>query len=119
MTNERDYHLQLLMEAATTGIAVLPVALITRRLIPHNFYLQIALAGATYHLLSEVVGANDWYIHHSAASLHNALMFSRRQKKVGIQQQKVCRLLVPQQLCSLVLWRGLPGKSTTNSIIVK
>jgi hypothetical protein len=119
MTDERTYQLQLAMEAAVTGLTVLPVAAVTRRLVPNNFYVQVALAGAAYHLISEAMGVNEWFIYHSAAALHNAMAFSRRQQKIGLQQQKVCRLLVPRRSSSLVLWRGSPGKSNTPSLVVK
>ena len=93
-----DYTQQLALEAATVGAAFVPWSYIVSGLLTRLIkqprqreMVSIFVAGATFHLLAEATGLNEYYLRNSAAQMkaekawpdrHNNL--PKKQKKCGI-----------------------------------
>ena len=59
---------QLALEAAVVGVGIIPIWMLVRRAtMAMNIYgnkaiIDVALAGAVFHLLAEESGLNTWYL---------------------------------------------------------
>lgn len=82
-THSADHIEELITEAATVGITLMPVFYITEsflmRMFPTMAYstrtlMAVAVAGSAYHIIAEETGINQchWYCNHSVAAQKNA-----------------------------------------------
>lgn len=93
MFSTQDYAASLAVEAAGTGVMLIPVAKLTQRLVPNNPLLQLFLTGAAYHLLAEATGLNAWYVHNGAASRYDWSCFYSQVKTSAPDRPTQCQLL--------------------------
>lgn len=85
-----DYSQQLAIEAATVGAALVPWSYVVSGLLARTKLkgFSVFIAGATFHLLAEVTGLNNYYLRHSAAQMLAERAWPNRNKKVPRKQKK-------------------------------
>ena len=90
-----EYKKQLAIEAATVGAAFVPWSylvsglLVKMRLQPRlQGMASIFIAGATFHLLAEATGLNEYYLRNSAAQMRAEKAWPERHKNVPKKQKK-------------------------------
>lgn len=89
-----DYWTSLAVEAAASGVLLVPVAKISQRLAPNSPLLQLFLAGAAYHLVAEATGINAWYVNHGAASRYDwSCFYGQVKSSTPDRTTKQCQLL--------------------------
>jgi hypothetical protein len=93
MFSARDYWTALAIEAAASGLLVVPVAKISQRWFPNNPLLQLFVAGAACHLIAEATGVNGWYITHGAAARYDWECFYSSAKTSPRDSSKQCQLV--------------------------
>ena len=93
-----EYPKQLAIEAVSVGAAFVPFQYIVSGLVARSAiapryqpWVSIFLAGAGFHLVAEATGLNNWYLHHSAASMRDFAVWAKRVKNMP-QQKKECGL---------------------------
>lgn len=89
------YNKQLALEAATVGAAFVPWSyivsglLVKLRLQPRlQGMASIFIAGATFHLLAEATGLNEYYLRNSAAQIKAEKAWPDRNKNVPKKKKK-------------------------------
>lgn len=97
--SSRDYYEQLALEAISVGGAFVPLSYIvigivgkSRIAVRFQPFVSVFIASAGFHLLCEATGLNNWYLHHSAASMLDFAVWSKRvnhkpavEKKCGLK----------------------------------
>jgi hypothetical protein len=89
-----EYRKQLAIEAATVGAAFVPWSYIvsglmaTTRQQPRLLMVSIFIAGATFHLLAEATGLNEYYLRNSAAQMRAEKAWPERHKNVPKKEKK-------------------------------
>ena len=92
-----EYTQQLALEAATVGAAFVPwsyiVSGLLSRLQPRlqprqREMISIFVAGATFHLLAEATGLNEYYLRNSAAQMKAEKAWPDRHKNVPKKEKK-------------------------------
>ena len=85
------YTQQLALEAATVGALFVPwtyiVSGVLVRLNPRSA-VTMFVAGATFHLLAEATGFNEYYLEHSAAQMLRERKWPERNKNMPKKQKK-------------------------------
>ena len=91
-----EYRKQLAIEAATVGAAFVPWSYIVSglmaktRLQPRlQGMVSIFIAGATFHLLAEATGLNEYYLRNSAAQMRAEKAWPERHKNVPKKEKKL------------------------------
>ena len=84
------YSQQLAIEAATVGAAFIPWTYIVSGVLRRQPQSIVALfvAGASFHLMAEYTGLNDYYLEHSAAQMLRVKRWPERKKNMPKKQKK-------------------------------
>lgn len=89
-----EYRKQLALEAATVGAAFVPWSYLISGLLARarlgklQNVASIFIAGATFHLLAEATGLNEYYLRNSAAQMKAEKAWPDRNKNVPKKKKK-------------------------------
>ena len=87
-----EYAQQLALEAATVGAAFVPWSYMVSGLLTkarvHSPIKSMFIAGATFHLIAEITGLNDYYLRHSAAQMRAEKAWPNRHKNTPLKKKK-------------------------------
>ena len=67
---------QLLIESAVVGATIIPVYMLAHQVFPDD-YVAVGVAGVSYHILSEMLGVNRWFLDNSVSSIKKSKEQSR------------------------------------------
>lgn len=67
---------QLLIESAVVGATIIPVYMLAHQVFQDD-YVAVGVAGVSYHILSEMMGVNRWFLDNSVASIKKSKEQSR------------------------------------------
>ena len=66
---DSDLNIQLGKEAVAVGLGLVPIYFVVNEVLPNSQqWMKLAVAGASFHLLCEYYGINNWYLNNSVAS---------------------------------------------------
>lgn len=89
-----EYSKQLAIEAATVGAVFVPWSYLVSGLLARarlgrvQGVASIFIAGATFHLLAEMTGLNEYYLRNSAAQMRAEKAWPDRNKNVPKKKKK-------------------------------
>jgi len=93
--NRMEYRKQLALEAATVGVAFMPWSYIVSGLLAKTRLqprlqgmASVFIAGATFHLIAEITGLNEYYLRNSAAQMRAEKAWPDRNNNMPKKQKK-------------------------------